>query len=87
MRPIKTDLARQTLVERNQWLRNVGLLWILLGAVFTGISLTGDEGLKISVWLWVGLAAAAAQVGWNWLLVWGTVMALAKESRESYPLR
>jgi hypothetical protein len=51
---------RQTLVERNQWLRNVGLLWILLGGVFTGISLTGDQGLKISVWLWVGLACYGA---------------------------
>jgi hypothetical protein len=50
---------RQTLVERNQWLRNVGLLWIALGAVFTGLSLAGDDGLRVSVWLWVGLACYA----------------------------
>jgi len=51
---------RQTLVERNQWLRNVGLLWIVLGAVTTGLSLTGDQGLKISFWIWVGLACYGA---------------------------
>jgi len=47
---------RQTLVERNSWLRNVGLMWIALGAVMTGLSLTSETGLKISFWLWVGLA-------------------------------
>lgn len=47
---------RQTMVERNQWLRNVGLLWIALGAVFTGMSLFGGGALKVSIWLWVGLA-------------------------------
>lgn len=47
---------RQTLVERNAWLRNVGLLWMALGAGLTALSLAGDAGLKISIWLWVGLA-------------------------------
>lgn len=51
---------RQTLVERNQWLRNVGLLWIVLGVVMTGLSLSGDQGLKISFWLWIGLGCYAA---------------------------
>jgi len=51
---------RQTLVERNQWLRNVGLLWIVLGVAFTGVSLAGGQGLKISIWLWVGLACYGA---------------------------
>lgn len=46
---------RQTLVERNQWLRNVGLIWIVLGAALTGLSLTGDGGFRVSFWLWVGL--------------------------------
>jgi len=50
---------RQTLVERNLWLRNVGLLWIGLGVVFTGLSLSGDDGLRVSIWLWVGLACYA----------------------------
>jgi hypothetical protein len=50
---------RQTLVERNQWLRNVGLLWIALGVVFTGLSLSGDGALRVSVWLWIGLACYA----------------------------
>lgn len=47
---------RQTLVERNLWLRNVGLLWIALGVVMSALSLTGDAGLKVSFWLWIGLA-------------------------------
>lgn len=50
---------RQSLEERNQWLRNVGLLWMALGAVFTGMSLTGESGLKVSFWLWIGLACFA----------------------------
>ena len=51
---------RQTLEERNQWLRNVGLLWIALGAGLTLLSLTGDKGLQVSFWFWVGLACYAA---------------------------
>lgn len=47
---------RQALLERNQWLGNVGLLWILLGVVLTGLSFMGDEGVKVSIWLWVGSA-------------------------------
>lgn len=47
---------RQTLVERNLWLRNVGLMWIALGTALTAFSLVGDAGLKVSIWLWVGLA-------------------------------
>lgn len=51
-----TDISRdrQTLEERNEWLRNVGVLWMILGAGLTGLSLTGDSGLKVSFWLWVG---------------------------------
>src|SRR3546814_5249122 len=38
-----TDISRdrQTLVERNQWLGNVGLLWLLLGAGLTAFSFMG----------------------------------------------
>ncbi|QDH70356.1 hypothetical protein [Marilutibacter alkalisoli] len=56
-----TDISRdrQTLLERNQWLGNVGLLWLALGAALTGFSLMGDEGLKVSIWLWVGAACYA----------------------------
>lgn len=54
------DRERQTLEERNEWLRNVGLLWIALGVGLTLLSLTGDRGLQISLWLWVGLACYVA---------------------------
>src|SRR3546814_16752851 len=39
-----TDISRdrQTLVERNQWLGNVGMLWLLLGAGRTIFSFPGD---------------------------------------------
>lgn len=51
---------RQTLVERNEWLGNVGMLWLLLGAGLTAFSFMGDGGPKVSVWLWVGAACYAA---------------------------
>lgn len=51
---------RQTLVERNQWLGNVGLLWMILGAGLTAFSFMGDGGGRVSVWLWVGAACYAA---------------------------
>lgn len=41
-------------------LRNVGLLWIALGTVMTGLSVTSGQGLKLSVWLWLGAACYAA---------------------------
>lgn len=50
---------RQTLVERNQWLRNAGLLWLLLGTGLTAYSLATPDGLKVSVWLLVGAACYA----------------------------
>lgn len=51
---------RQTLVERNEWLGNVGMLWLLLGAGLTAFSFMGDGGPKVSIWLWVGAACYAA---------------------------
>src|SRR3546814_13376254 len=43
-----TDISRdrQTLVERNQWLGHVGLLWLLLGAGLTAFSFLGVGGRK-----------------------------------------
>src|SRR3546814_1266621 len=49
-----------SLVEGNQGLGNVGMLWLLLGAGLTIFSFTGDAGPKVSVWLWVGAACYAA---------------------------
>ena len=57
-----TDISRdrQTLVERNQWLGNVGMLWLLLGAGLTAFSFMGEAGPRVSIWLWVGAACYAA---------------------------
>lgn len=41
-------------------LRNVGLLWIALGTVMTALGVTSGQGLKLSVWLWLGAACYAA---------------------------
>lgn len=49
---------RETFVERNQWLRNVGLLWLALGAILTVINLVAQKG-AVSVWLWIGAACYA----------------------------
>jgi len=56
-----TDISRdrQTLVERNQWLRNVGLLWLALGAVITGATLFGEQKFAPSMWLFLGAACYA----------------------------
>lgn len=57
-----TDISRdrQTLEERNQWLRNAGLLWIALGGVLTAMSYFGEGPFRASFWLWIGLGCYAA---------------------------
>ena len=45
---------RQTLEERNQWLRNVGQLWLLLGGGITLASFLGEGPAKLSFWVWLG---------------------------------
>lgn len=56
-----TDISRdrQTLEERNQWLRNAGLLWIALGGVLTAMSYFGEGPFRASFWLWIGLGCYA----------------------------
>ena len=51
-----TELSRdrQELVERNEWFRNAGMLWMLIGVVFTALSF-GGERPAISLWFWIGL--------------------------------
>lgn len=57
-----TDISRdrQTLVERNAWLRNVGLLWLALGAIYTGLAWFRDGTLEPSMWLLLGAGCYAA---------------------------
>lgn len=50
---------RQTLVERNDWLRNVGLLWLALGAVMTAVNWIGGESGVPSFWLFIGAGCYA----------------------------
>jgi hypothetical protein len=51
---------RQTLTERNQWLRNAGLLWGVLGLVLTVMSSLKYHAFTPSFWLWVGMICYAA---------------------------
>ena len=59
-----TELSRDHgfLVERNTWLMNVGLLWIALGVLVTGIKFADTHAAVPSIWLWLGLGCA----GWAW---------------------
>lgn len=50
---------RQTLDERNEWLRNVGLLWLILGAAITAYQWIDGKQLMPSIWLVVGAACYA----------------------------
>jgi hypothetical protein len=56
-----TDISRdrQTLEERNQWLRNVALLWIAIGIAGTAFTWFGDQVFRLSFWGPVGVACYA----------------------------
>jgi len=51
---------RETLTERNVWLRNVGLFWLALGGVLSAIRFVESQSLQTSIWLWLGLICLAA---------------------------
>lgn len=51
---------RQTLEERNQWLGNVGLLWLAIGAVLTAVSWFSSQQIVPSLWLFIGGGCYAA---------------------------
>lgn len=57
-----TDISRdrQTLQERNAWLRNAGLLWLALGALVTVMRWFESHTVSPSIWLLVGAVAYAA---------------------------
>ena len=56
----ETSRDRQTLVERNAWLRNAGLFWMALGIVVTAIDYHERQSLIPSIWLFLGAACYAA---------------------------
>lgn len=57
-----TDISRdrQTLEERNQWMRNAGILWLALGAAVTAANWIGGKGGMPSIWLLLGAACVLA---------------------------
>lgn len=57
-----TDISRdrQTLEERNQWLRNVGLIWLAIGVVFTASAWFARQEFVPSLWLLLGGGCYAA---------------------------
>lgn len=52
---------RQTFIERNAWLRNVGIFWAVLGAFLTWLKLSDDKpGFPLSIWLVIGIGCWVA---------------------------
>ena len=49
----------QTFFERNEWLRNVGFIWLILGISFTAMNFF-QGSMRLSVWTWIGLICLAA---------------------------
>lgn len=50
--------------NRNNWLRNVGVIWVVLGLISVGLALVGARGdessiLGSSFWLFIGLGCLA----------------------------
>jgi len=50
---------RESLVDRNLWWRNVGLLWALIGAVVVVAGYLEQQTVRGSIWLWLGLGCLA----------------------------
>ena len=51
---------RQTLVERNPWLRNAGLFWMALGLLLTAFGYYEQKSLVPSIWLLIGAGCYVA---------------------------
>ena len=51
---------RQTLVERNAWLRNAGLLWVGIGLILTAVRYYDKHELVPSMWLFIGVGCYVA---------------------------
>lgn len=52
---VELSSDRETLVERNGWWRNVGLLWMLIGVFSAVVVYTGEHQLRLPIWLWLGI--------------------------------
>ncbi len=55
------DLSRdrETLVERSSWWRNVGVIWMALGAILAVAAYAESQTLRLPIWLWLGAACYA----------------------------
>lgn len=50
------SVEREHFVERNTWWRNVGAIWVVLGAVLTSMDWAKTQVLGLSIWLPLGAA-------------------------------
>ena len=50
---------RERFVERNTWWRNVGAIWVVLGAVLTSMDWAKTQVFGLSIWLPLGAACLA----------------------------
>jgi hypothetical protein len=52
--------AKRAVFNRNNWLRNVGLLWCVLGVVMIGLDVMGGSvGVGSGFWVFIGLGCLA----------------------------
>ena len=51
---------RMKFTETNEWFRRAGILWLIIGAIFTFLSFTSSESPNISIWLFIGAGCMAA---------------------------
>lgn len=64
----------RTVFERNNWLRNVGLIWCVIGLIQIGLALAGSRPLTGSAfWLVIGLGCLAFyRLTWSAFTVFDT---------------
>jgi hypothetical protein len=50
---------RETLTERNSWWRNVGVVWVLVGAFMAAADWMDSGALRVPIWVWLGAICLA----------------------------
>lgn len=55
----KIPKRSQVFHEKNLWLRNVGYIWVALGAGFTLYNIFVADIVRMSFWFWIGLGCLA----------------------------
>lgn len=54
---VELSADRETVIERDKWWRNVGILWVLIAVVSIALQSSGGQPVHIPIWLWLGLIA------------------------------